>query len=444
MTGTRPCITSAARSPAASCWPIVGPNGAGKSTLLKGIVGELKPLSGSLSLDGLEQARHRLSAASHRDRPLLPHLGVRLRRHGAVAHDRRLARIARARQASRDRRACARSDLVELADRPVGSLSGGQFQRMLFARLLLQDAAVILLDEPFRAVDTKTVAELIALIERWHARGAPCSRRCTTSSRCARIFPTRCCWRARSWPGERRRQVLTPANLAKSRQLTEAFDSHAEICERDEELERESRMIDALVQPFIEFAFMRRALVGCLAISLTAPPIGVFLVLAAHEPHGRRHGPRHPAGRGHRLSARRAVAVRHESRWLRRRPRGGARRRSRRPLHRVARGCEPRRLLSGVAGARRDAGLGARQQCRSPACAVRHGAGARRRGAPAHRQHRHGVARGAGGDLPAARARMLRSGVPALGEPVELADPSRCSCCWWCSISSPASRRSAR
>jgi zinc/manganese transport system permease protein len=38
-------------------------------------------------------------------------------------------------------------------------------------------------------------------------------------------------------------------------------------------------MIDALVQPFIEFAFMRRALVGCFALSLTAPPIGVFLVL---------------------------------------------------------------------------------------------------------------------------------------------------------------------
>ena len=38
-------------------------------------------------------------------------------------------------------------------------------------------------------------------------------------------------------------------------------------------------MIDALVSPFIEFSFMRRALVGCMAISLTAPPIGVFLVL---------------------------------------------------------------------------------------------------------------------------------------------------------------------
>ena len=52
-----------------------------------------------------------------------------------------------------------------------GALSGGQFQRVLFARLLLQDASLILLDEPFRAVDTKTIADLIALILRWHGEG---------------------------------------------------------------------------------------------------------------------------------------------------------------------------------------------------------------------------------------------------------------------------------
>ena len=68
-------------------------------------------------------------------------------------------------------RALATVGLVDLADRPVGALSGGQFQRVLFARLLLQDAALILLDEPFRAVDTKTVADLIALILRWHGEG---------------------------------------------------------------------------------------------------------------------------------------------------------------------------------------------------------------------------------------------------------------------------------
>src|SRR5918995_1771724 len=55
MTGTPPCITSMARWHAASCSPLVGPNGAGKSTLLKGIIGELKPLGGSLGHDGLKK-----------------------------------------------------------------------------------------------------------------------------------------------------------------------------------------------------------------------------------------------------------------------------------------------------------------------------------------------------------------------------------------------------
>ena len=52
--------------------------------------------------------------------------------------------------------------------RPIDTLSGGQLQRALFARVLVQDADIILLDEPFNAIDSKTVGDLIALIERWH------------------------------------------------------------------------------------------------------------------------------------------------------------------------------------------------------------------------------------------------------------------------------------
>jgi len=55
--------------------------------------------------------------------------------------------------------------------RPVGALSAGQLQRALFARLMLQDADVILLDEPFAAVDTRTTDDLMQVILRWHGEG---------------------------------------------------------------------------------------------------------------------------------------------------------------------------------------------------------------------------------------------------------------------------------
>jgi zinc/manganese transport system ATP-binding protein len=218
---------------------IVGPNGAGKSTLLKGIVGELKPLSGSIDLDGL----------TTRDIAYLPQVIEIDRSFPISVFDCVAMGLWRELGSWRGLRARGKQDvvgaldtvgLVELADRPVGSLSGGQFQRVLFARLLLQDAAVILLDEPFRAVDTKTVVHLIQLIERWHLEGRTVLAALHDIEQVRAHFP-RTLLLARevvAWGDTR--HVLTPANLAKSRQLTEAFDAHAHVCERDEEEERET------------------------------------------------------------------------------------------------------------------------------------------------------------------------------------------------------------
>ena len=73
-----------------------------------------------------------------------------------------------ARRATRIEQAIAAVGLTGFEDRAIGTLSGGQMQRMLFARLLLQDARVIVLDEPFNAVDAKTSADLFDLVRRWH------------------------------------------------------------------------------------------------------------------------------------------------------------------------------------------------------------------------------------------------------------------------------------
>lgn len=212
---------------------IVGPNGAGKSTLLKGIVGELKPLSGRLDLDGLTK----------RDIAYLPQVFEIDRSFPISVFDcvamglwRQIGALRGLDARGRDHviGALGTVGLIELADRPVGTLSGGQFQRVLFARLLLQDAKLILLDEPFRAVDTKTVADLIRLIERWHREGRTVLAALHDMEQVRAHFP-RTLLLARevvAW-GETR-AVLTPANLAKSREITEAFDAHAPVCERDE------------------------------------------------------------------------------------------------------------------------------------------------------------------------------------------------------------------
>ena len=110
---------------------------------------------------------------------------------------------------------------------------------MLFARLLLQDAALILLDEPFRAVDAKTVADLIALIQRWHGEGRTVLAALHDLEQVRAHFPTTLLLAREVVAWGETRKVLTPANLAKARQLVEAFDEHAEICVRRRAPKRE-------------------------------------------------------------------------------------------------------------------------------------------------------------------------------------------------------------
>ena len=67
--------------------------------------------------------------------------------------------------------ALERVGLGDMARRQIQALSAGQFQRVLFARTILQDASLILLDEPFTAVDAATTRLLLSVIQEWHAQG---------------------------------------------------------------------------------------------------------------------------------------------------------------------------------------------------------------------------------------------------------------------------------
>jgi zinc/manganese transport system ATP-binding protein len=212
---------------------LVGPNGAGKSTLLKGIVGQIKPLSGSLSLDGLklrEIAYLPQQIDIDRSFPITVFDAVAMGLWHEIGTWRGVdrARISAVLDALRT------LGLQDLAGRSVGALSGGQFQRVLFARLLLQDAAIILLDEPFRAVDTKTVEDLLRLISRWHQEERTVIAALHDLDQVRAHFPRTLLLAREVVAWGPTKQVLTPKNLAKSRQLTEAWDEHAEICERGE------------------------------------------------------------------------------------------------------------------------------------------------------------------------------------------------------------------
>jgi zinc/manganese transport system ATP-binding protein len=147
---------------------VVGANGAGKSTLLGAITGAVKLSNGQV--DGPDPGRLAWlpqRAAINRSWPVtvaeLIALGA-WREFGVFrAHS----------SASRERaaEAAAAAGLAELLNRRIDDLSEGEFQRVLFARLIVRDAGVILLDEPFAAVDPSSTSVLVDLVLRWHAEG---------------------------------------------------------------------------------------------------------------------------------------------------------------------------------------------------------------------------------------------------------------------------------
>lgn len=149
---------------------VVGPNGAGKSTLLKGVMGALPPLSGQMSFGAVQCSDiSYLPQQSEVDRSF----PISVRELVAMGLWREVGSfggIGR-RHNARIYEALAAVGLDGFAKRSIGSLSGGQVQRALFARLLLQNSPLVLLDEPFNAIDAGTTADLIEVIKRWHGEG---------------------------------------------------------------------------------------------------------------------------------------------------------------------------------------------------------------------------------------------------------------------------------
>lgn len=210
---------------------ICGPNGAGKSTLLKGIVGALTPIGGEIRIDGVDRrdiAHLPQVAEVDRSFPLSVFDFVALglwRRSGLFGG------IGR-RDAETIERALDSVGLAGFEMRPIGTLSGGQMQRVLFARLLVQDARVILLDEPFNAVDERTTDDLVRLIVRWHLEGRTVVAVLHDLALVERIFPETWLMAREPVACGPTAEVLCADNLARARSMIEAFDGGAHVCGR--------------------------------------------------------------------------------------------------------------------------------------------------------------------------------------------------------------------
>jgi zinc/manganese transport system ATP-binding protein len=214
---------------------VVGPNGAGKSTLLKSIVG-LLPIEGGQAGGALhvqvpcariaylpqQNEIDRSFPMDVRDCVLL----------GLWARTGALGSVTPGLLVQVDA-ALAAVGLQGFERRPVGTLSSGQLQRVLFARLLVQDAELILLDEPFNAVDSKTTAQLLGLVQQWHHQGRTVIAVLHDDAQVRQYFPqTLLLARALvSWGATT--DVLTGSNLERARTMAEAWDETAEMCAVD-------------------------------------------------------------------------------------------------------------------------------------------------------------------------------------------------------------------
>ncbi|MFY2737324.1 metal ABC transporter ATP-binding protein [Pseudocitrobacter faecalis] len=166
---------------------IVGANGCGKSTLLKTLAGFIPPVSGKVRWQVRRPVIGWLAQRQELDQQF-PLTVQDVVSQGAWP---RLSLLYGMGPGMRKRIATAleRVGLLSLAKAPINTLSGGQFQRMLFARILVQQAPLVMLDEPFTGVDETTTEMLMSLILDMQRHGQTVLAVLHDSEKVARFFP---------------------------------------------------------------------------------------------------------------------------------------------------------------------------------------------------------------------------------------------------------------
>ena len=149
---------------------VIGPNGVGKSTLIRACSGTLRPAQGRVTIGG--QDVHRLRVEDRAKLIAVVSQAVRLPESFSVFETVLMGRTPYlgwlGREGETDRlavqAALERTSTLELAERTIGELSGGEQQRVLIARALAQSARTLLLDEPTAHLDLKHQASVLSLV----------------------------------------------------------------------------------------------------------------------------------------------------------------------------------------------------------------------------------------------------------------------------------------
>lgn len=210
---------------------IVGPNGSGKSTLMKGIAGQLAPLEGRIEIVGGTRniiAYLPQQAAIDRAFPISVYNLVALGLWSEIGSFRSLTPTLRQRISE----ALSAVGLEGLERRSIDTLSGGQLQRTLFARVLLQNSRLILLDEPFTSIDAKTSADLMTLIERWHGEARTIIAVLHNIELAKERFPQALMLAREPVAWGETREVLTAANFLRARAMSEHWIEDAPWCKQ--------------------------------------------------------------------------------------------------------------------------------------------------------------------------------------------------------------------
>ena len=209
---------------------VVGPNGAGKSTLIRALAGEMLPISGRVH--GLAQQR---IAWLPQHSALDPSFPIDVHAMVAMGLWHRVG--AWGRFTARHRQLCdealAQVGLTGFESRALNTLSGGQLQRALFARMILQDAPVVLLDEPFAAVDNRTSDDLLVLLQQWQTQGKTVIAVLHDLPQVRAHFPLTLLLARELIAFGPTATALTEANWARAQRMREPFDEQAPLCEAD-------------------------------------------------------------------------------------------------------------------------------------------------------------------------------------------------------------------